>query len=63
MQNLIGPVYLKLTNNPVVETLDVNDREEVFVDLDVDGNIVGVEVLGNCVLQYRIPNPPVKHGQ
>lgn len=57
MDRLINPVYLKLTNKPVAETRDVNERGEVFVDFDADGNVIGVEILKDCDLEHRIPEP------
>lgn len=37
-------LYMTLTTNPVVNTVEVTP-DKVFVDLDAEGEVVGIEVL------------------
>ena len=35
-------IHIELTNNPVVDTMDIN--EQTLVDLDADGNVVAITI-------------------
>ena len=39
----VGALYIRLTDQPVARTRDVDDN--TFVDLDEVGNVVGIEVI------------------
>ena len=46
------PLYIEIAKNRrIAKTVDVNDCGDVFIDLDENGEIVGIEVLANYRLQ------------
>jgi|WetSurMetagenome_2_1015567.scaffolds.fasta_scaffold15708_2 uncharacterized protein YuzE len=62
----VGSLYLRLSEAAVAKTVPVKDAEdpECLVDLDRHGKVVGVEVLGQDMIQEvcamiakRLPRP------
>jgi uncharacterized protein YuzE len=57
----VGALYVRLSDEPVTRTLEIDDN--TFVDLDGDGDIVGIEVisiehpwaLADILRDYDIP--------
>lgn len=52
-------VYVKLTDQPIARTREVSDN--VLIDLDNDGQIVGVEILG--ALSVTTDGTPIRTGR
>jgi uncharacterized protein YuzE len=57
----VGALYVRLTDQPVARTREVDDN--TFIDLDEDGRVIGIEVvsithpwaLEEILRDYRIP--------
>lgn len=49
--NEAGAIYIQITNNKIQKTLEIDDN--VFVDVDAKGNLVGVELIR--IAQVEIP--------
>ena len=57
----VGALYVRLTDEPVARTREVDDN--TFIDLDEDGRVIGIEVvsiahpwaLDQILRDYRIP--------
>ena len=47
-----GAMYIKFSLTKVAKTIEL--KEEVFIDVDAKGNLIGIEFLNPCKADFRL---------